>query len=70
MFLPKNEAASADAQAAERARREAYARIESWSVEAIPADIRRGVTVSVQEVVCGDPNCAPIDTAVAILFPR
>lgn len=69
MFLPQNDTAAAEVKAAEQARREGYARIEIWVNEAIPAEIRRGVTVSVQEVACGDPNCSPIDTAVAIMFP-
>lgn len=69
MFLPKNEAEDAEAKAAELARREGYTRIEGWVAETIPTEIRQGVTISVQEVVCGDPECAPIDTAIAILFP-
>ena len=69
MFLPpKNEAAVAETNAAEQARREAYSRIEAWVIDAIPANYRRGAIVSVQEVVCGDPSCSPIDTAIAILF--
>lgn len=24
--------------------------------------------ISVQEIVCGDPNCAPIDTAISLIF--
>ena len=70
MFLPKNDNTIAQDRSAEAARREGYANIESWVIEAIPVEIRRGVTVSVQEVVCGDPECAPIDVAVCILFPR
>ena len=70
MFLPKNDNTIAQDRSAEQARREGYANIESWVIEAIPVEIRRGVTVSVQEVVCGDPECAPIDVAVCILFPR
>ena len=70
MFLPKNAAANEELRASDQARRDGYSRIEQWVTEAIPAEIRRGVTVSVQEVVCGDPDCAPIDTAIAILFPR
>ena len=68
MFIPKNEAAVAETREAEQARREAYSRIEAWVMDAIPANYRRGATVSVQEVVCGDPNCSPVDTAIAILF--
>ena len=70
MFLPKTNSDTADLRAAEQARREGYARIEAWATEAVPAEIRRGVTITVQEVQCGDPECAPIDTAVAIMFPR
>jgi hypothetical protein len=51
-------------------RRDAFQRIEQWSMEAVPSDIREGLQISIQEVQCGDPNCAPLDTAVAILFPR
>lgn len=69
MFLPQNEATNAEVRAAEQARREGYSRIEVWVTEAIPAEIRRGVTVSVQEVQCGDPECSPIDVAIAIMFP-
>lgn len=68
MFLPQNDAAQADMRAAEKARREGYSRIEVWVTKAIPAEARKGVTVSVQEVVCNDPECAPVDTAVVILF--
>jgi hypothetical protein len=70
MFLPKNEADTSNLRAAEAARREGYARIEAWALEAVPQAIRDGVTITVQEVQCGDPECAPIDTAVAIMFPR
>ena len=44
-------------------------RIERWVGELIPEEIRRDVTVSAQEIVCGDPDC-PLDTAIAMLFPR
>lgn len=70
MFLPQDQADIAETQAAEKARREGYSRVEMWVNEAIPDEIRQGVTITVQEVQCGDPECAPIDTAVAIMFPR
>lgn len=70
MFLPQTDATVAEKQEAEKARREGYSRIEQWVQEAIPGDISQGVTISVQEVACGDPTCSPIDTAVAIMFPR
>jgi hypothetical protein len=69
MFLPgKNDEIRRATELAER--RDAFQRIEQWCMEAIPSDIRDGVQISIQEVQCGDPSCAPIDTAVAILFPR
>ena len=70
MFMPKSEAEQNDLRSAEQSRREGYARVEVWVTEAIPADIRRDVVISVQEVSCSVPNCSPIDTAVAILFSR
>ncbi len=51
-----------------RRRNFAYKRIEQWSLDLVPDNIRDGVQISVQEVECGDPNCSPIDTAVAIMF--
>jgi len=56
-------------EAAEALRKKAYAQIDKWTMELIPENIREGVQLSVQEVQCGDPDCAPIDTAIAILFP-
>jgi len=69
MFLPvsADEKAATERKNAERKR--AYIQVEEWAMEAIPASIRSGVIISVQEVECGDPDCAPIDTAVAIIFP-
>jgi len=70
MFMPKSEAEQNNLRAAEQSRREGYARVEVWVTEALPSEMRRGVVISVQEVSCSDPNCSPIDTAVAILFAR
>ena len=56
MFLPKNEQAITETKAAEQARRKGYSRIEGWVTKAIPTEVRKGVTVSVQEVECGDPE--------------
>ena len=70
MFLPPNKDKEQQKEKADVARSQAYERIEKWAMEAIPSSIRKGVLISVQEVACGDPTCAPIDTAVAIIFPR
>ncbi len=67
MFLPEN-LASKNREAEER--KAAFKNIEAWSAELIPEAIREDASVSIQEVQCGDPQCAPIDTAVTILFTR
>lgn len=67
MFLPGNIGAK---DKEEEARKAAFKKIEAWSLEIIPSEIRDEAQVSVQEVQCGDPNCAPIDTAVTIVFNR
>ena len=67
MFLPENAAAKSKE---EEERKAAFKKIEQWSMEIIPQEIRSEAQVSVQEVQCGDPNCAPIDTAVSIVFNR
>ncbi len=68
MFLPDSMKNQADDDAASVRRNTAYKDIERWSLELIPSQIRNAVQISVQEVQCGDPDCAPIDTAIAILF--
>mmetsp|Transcript_8263 Transcript_8263/g.11373 ORF Transcript_8263/g.11373 Transcript_8263/m.11373 type:complete len:199 (-) Transcript_8263:883-1479(-) len=68
MFLPKSQAETSAEAKAKAERNKAYDRIEKWSVEAIPSEIREGAQINVQEVQCGDPNCAPVDTAIAIVF--
>jgi hypothetical protein len=67
MFLPGQEATK---QKEEEERKAAYKNIEAWSLSLIPSAIRDDALVSVQEVQCGDPNCAPIDTAVTVQFTR
>ena len=45
-------------------KREALARIKAWAEELLPEPARGRLKVTVNEVVCGDPACAPIDTVV------
>ena len=45
-------------------KREALARIKAWAEEPLPEPARGRLKVTVNEVVCGDPACAPIDTVV------
>ena len=65
MFLPGRN------QGQERKeRRSAFSQIETWCLELVPDELRQQATLSVQEMLCGDPNCSPIDTAITILFER
>jgi hypothetical protein len=69
MFLPEN-AMGPGADLAEKQRKEAFKKIEQWSMNIIPEPLRDDVDVSVQEVQCGDPQCSPIDTAISVVFNR
>lgn len=53
---------------ADERRKEAYKKIDQWSLELMPEPIREDAQVSAQEIVCGDPECSPIDTLVTIVF--
>lgn len=70
MFLPDNLRDIKSETAAEIAKKAAYQQIEKWSIDIIPSHLREDVTLSVQEVECGDPECSPIDTAIAIIFSK
>jgi hypothetical protein len=65
MFLP-----GVDSQQQKEVKRQAFRRIEQWCEAQLPEHVRPDCMVSVQEVVCGDPSCAPIDTAVTLSFKR
>jgi len=67
MFLPDAGALNEKKVADER-RKVAFRNIEKWCLELIPEAIREAAVVSAQEVVCGDPDCSPIDTAINISF--
>ena len=47
-----------------------YRRVEELVNQLLPTEYQTECTISVQEVQCGDPQCAPIDTVVTILFER
>jgi hypothetical protein len=64
MFLPGR-----DADKERAARKAVFAAIEEWCGTLLSdPKVRAACTVSVQEVQCGDPNCAPIDTLVTLTF--
>lgn len=63
MFLPNRNTQSEDAE-----RRKHFQRVEELCMEKMATDIRTNCILSVQEVQCGDPNCAPIDTLITLTF--
>ena len=67
MFLPETASAANKADADRKA---AFKFIEAQCLELIPESLRNDVTISIQEVQCGDPTCSPIDTAIGVLFAR
>uniref|UniRef100_A0A7S2CCF6 Uncharacterized protein n=1 Tax=Octactis speculum TaxID=3111310 RepID=A0A7S2CCF6_9STRA len=64
MFDPS---AVARKSAIQTEKRKAQTNIKQWVVDFLPDETAKDVeTVTVQEVQCGDPNCAPIDTAITV----
>jgi hypothetical protein len=68
MFLPKSASETSEAAQDEQRKRRVFTKIEGWCKELVPEAIRSNVDISVAEVICGDPKCAPIDTAITISF--
>jgi hypothetical protein len=67
MFLPNK----VDSKKKENEERKvALRQIETWSMELIPSGIRGDAVVAAREVICGDPECSPVDTAVTIVFDK
>jgi hypothetical protein len=65
MFLPDRSLAD------EKERKQkSYKQIEEYCTSLIESNaIKESCIISVQEVVCGDPQCAPIDTMITLSFP-
>ncbi|EEH55485.1 uncharacterized protein MICPUCDRAFT_40998 [Micromonas pusilla CCMP1545] len=63
---------SKEAKEAEKKKRAAIARVKKWVEQHMPPEYLedRKCVVDVSEVQCGDPNCAPIDTIVRLIFPN
>ena len=57
-------------QDAEKLKRDSINKVKHWAELYIPAEVlqTRDCIVDVSEIQCGDPNCAPIDTVVRLLF--
>jgi hypothetical protein len=66
MFDPEAAKAKKDTAALKK---KAFEDIKSWIMAALPDDVKSEVeTVATREFQCGDPSCAPIDTAIQIFF--
>ena len=61
---------SAENDLNEKTKRAAIAQVKKWAESYIPAEVLQNhdCIVDVSEIQCGDPNCAPIDTVVRLLF--
>ena len=42
--------------------------VKEWILQMLPIDCQPGLNINVKEVACGDPNCAPIDTIVSLIW--
>lgn len=49
-------------------RKKAVKDIKNWSMLKVPEALREGLIMDVKEVICGDPNCAPVDTVFTIAW--
>lgn len=65
MFVP----GKVDSKKAEKAAvRKALADVKEWALSCIAAELHEGLLVDVNEVVCGDPTCAPVDTVFTLVW--
>lgn len=65
MFLPGR---SLDKEKEEE--RKVHSQIEAWCTQLVPENLRPDLILSVQEMACGDPTCAPVDTVITIMFEK
>lgn len=54
----------AEQETAKRLAREGVSRVKDWAVSMLSEAARVTIRITVNEVQCGDPSCAPIDTTV------
>lgn len=63
-----NPATAAINKVQKNAKKKALASIKEWCVDLVPTALQAGLTIDVNEVACGDPSCAPIDTVFTIVW--
>jgi hypothetical protein len=50
--------------------KKAISMIREWAMELVPADLKEGLMLDIQEMQCGDPNCSPIDTVFTMIWTK
>jgi len=49
-------------------KKKALENLKAWSLALVPIDLQEGLLIDINEVVCGDPSCAPIDTVFTLVW--
>lgn len=65
MFNPN---ATADKAKEKNVKKQALKRLEEWCKSIIPVELHEGILIDIQEVICGDPECAPVDTVFYLMW--
>lgn len=65
MFVPKSKE---DKKAEKAAQKKALNDVRGWCLSCMAPELQEGLTVDVNEVACGDPSCAPVDTIVTLIW--
>jgi hypothetical protein len=65
MFNP-NKASKEKAEKA--AKKKVLEDLKNWSLSIIPMDLQEGLIIDINEVQCGDPTCAPVDTVFTLVW--
>jgi len=65
MFIPSK--ANKD-KAEKAAKKKALNQIRDWCMTLIPPELQQGLVLDISEVICGDPTCAPVDTAFTFVW--
>jgi hypothetical protein len=65
MFNP-NKAAKDKGEKA--VKKKALENLKAWSLTLVPIDLQEGLIIDINEVVCGDPSCAPVDTVFTLVW--
>lgn len=63
-----NPAKAVQQKAEKAAKKKSLDDLKNWSLSIIPLDLQEGLIVDINEVQCGDPSCAPVDTVFTLLW--